>query len=175
MMMCHVCGKACYKLYMLRQHLYVHHKIKDPKLKVCICSSYHSDNICICSSYHSDNICICSSYHADNICICSSYHSDNVCIYSSYHSDNICICSSYHSDNICIYSSYHSDNICICSSYHADNICISCPQPPFSLSSLKPQLLVEPHSSHHVGTWSKSFTRCCLYNMMWRPAWLPCG
>ena len=33
----------------------------------------------------------------------------------------------------------------------------------------------EPHSSHHVGTLDKSFTRSCWYEMMWRPAWLPCG
>src|SRR6218665_65238 len=33
----------------------------------------------------------------------------------------------------------------------------------------------EPHSSRHVGTLGKSFTRSCLYNAMLCPAWLPCG
>ena len=32
----------------------------------------------------------------------------------------------------------------------------------------------EPHSSRHVGTLGMSFTHSCLYNVMWRPAWLPC-
>ena len=26
----------------------------------------------------------------------------------------------------------------------------------------------------HVGTMGKSFTRCCLYDMIRRPVWLPC-
>jgi len=33
----------------------------------------------------------------------------------------------------------------------------------------------EPHSSRHVGTLGKVFTSSCLYNAMWRPAWLPFG
>ena|SRR6218665_145321 len=33
----------------------------------------------------------------------------------------------------------------------------------------------EFHSSRHVGTLGKSFTRSCLYDVMWRPAWLPCS
>jgi len=33
----------------------------------------------------------------------------------------------------------------------------------------------EPHSSHHVGTLGKSFTRSCLYKVMWCSAWLPCS
>ena len=33
----------------------------------------------------------------------------------------------------------------------------------------------ESHSSRHVGTLDKSFTHSCLYNVMWRPASLPCG
>jgi len=33
----------------------------------------------------------------------------------------------------------------------------------------------ESHSNRHVGTLDKSFTRSCLYNVMWRPVWLPCG
>jgi len=31
------------------------------------------------------------------------------------------------------------------------------------------------HSSRHVGTLGKFFTRSCLYDVMWRPTWLPCG
>ena len=27
----------------------------------------------------------------------------------------------------------------------------------------------------HVRTLDKSFTRNCLYDVMWRPVWLPCG
>jgi len=30
-------------------------------------------------------------------------------------------------------------------------------------------------SSRLVWTLGKSFTSSCIYNMMWRPAWLPCG
>ena|SRR6218665_1642599 len=32
----------------------------------------------------------------------------------------------------------------------------------------------KPHSSRHVGTLGKSFTRSCLY-VMWRPARMPCS
>ena len=30
---------------------------------------------------------------------------------------------------------------------------------------------LEFHSSRHAGTFCKSFTRSCLYDVMWRPAW----
>ena len=33
----------------------------------------------------------------------------------------------------------------------------------------------ESHSSPHVGTLGKSFTRRCLYDVMWCNVWLPCG
>ena len=33
----------------------------------------------------------------------------------------------------------------------------------------------EFHPSRHVGTMGKSSTRSCLYEVRWRPAWLPCG
>src|SRR6218665_1615418 len=33
----------------------------------------------------------------------------------------------------------------------------------------------ESHSGRHVGTLDKSFTRNCLSDAMWHPAWLPCG
>jgi len=33
----------------------------------------------------------------------------------------------------------------------------------------------ESHFSRHAGTLGKSFTSSCLYDVMWRPAWLPCG
>ena len=33
----------------------------------------------------------------------------------------------------------------------------------------------ESHSVHHVGTLGKSFISSCLYDVMWRPTWLPCG
>ena len=33
----------------------------------------------------------------------------------------------------------------------------------------------ESHSSRHVGTLGKFFTRSCLYDVMWCPAWLPCS
>ena len=33
----------------------------------------------------------------------------------------------------------------------------------------------ESHSSRHVGTLGKSITRSCQYDVMWRPACLPCG
>ena len=33
----------------------------------------------------------------------------------------------------------------------------------------------ESHSSRHIGTLGKSFTRSCLYDVMWRPAWLSCN
>ena len=33
----------------------------------------------------------------------------------------------------------------------------------------------EPYSSRHVGILGKSFTRSCLYNVMWHPVRLPCS
>jgi len=33
----------------------------------------------------------------------------------------------------------------------------------------------ESHSSRHVWTLGKSFTHGCLFDVMWCPAWLPCG
>ena len=36
-------------------------------------------------------------------------------------------------------------------------------------------LWFKSHSSRHTGTVGKAFTRSCLYDVMWRPAWLPCG
>src|SRR6218665_1813170 len=33
----------------------------------------------------------------------------------------------------------------------------------------------ESHSSRNVGTMGKSFIHYCLYNVMWRPVWLPYG
>jgi len=32
----------------------------------------------------------------------------------------------------------------------------------------------ESHSSRHIGTLGKSFTRSYLYDVMWHPAWLSC-
>lgn len=37
MKICHICGKGCYKAYQLKQHLYSHHKVKDPSLKLFRC------------------------------------------------------------------------------------------------------------------------------------------
>lgn len=36
MKICHICGKGCYKASQLKQHLYSHHKVKDPSLKVSL-------------------------------------------------------------------------------------------------------------------------------------------
>ena len=33
----------------------------------------------------------------------------------------------------------------------------------------------ESHSSRHVGTLGTFFTRSCLYDVLWRRVWLPCG
>ena len=33
----------------------------------------------------------------------------------------------------------------------------------------------ESNSSCHIGTLGKSFTRSCLYNMMWHPVWCLAG
>src|SRR6218665_276301 len=42
------------------------------------------------------------------------------------------------------------------------------------LGALHPQgHMFEPHSGCYVGTLGKSFTRSCLYNVIWRSVWLP--
>ena len=43
----------------------------------------------------------------------------------------------------------------------------------YSVSTVRKVAGSTPTSSRHVGNLGKSFTPNCLYDLMWRPAWLP--
>ena len=44
-----------------------------------------------------------------------------------------------------------------------------------SVPSVRKVASSNPCTSRHVGTFGKSFTCSCLYDVMRRPAWLPCS